>query len=144
MTEHTPSIIRSAFLPTFLRHWAAKDFWPVEENFGSSEAPQYTLSEDEDHLYLEVAMPGIKAEDIQLTYDKGVARISAQRKHKEEDKARKYYQRAQYNYSFCFALPSSNLHEGQEPKASYENGMLTISFAKARKEEPRRIAVKSS
>lgn len=144
MTEHIPSIIRSAFLPTFLRHWSAKDFWPHEESFNSSDAPQYTLSEDENQLHLEVAMPGIKAEDIQLTYDKGVVRINAQRKHKEEDKARKYYARAQYNYAFCFALPSSNLDESQEPKADYENGMLVISFAKARKEEPRRITVKSS
>lgn len=125
-------------MPTFLRHLGFQGFYPES---GEMKTGGYGLSEDEHSLYLEVPMPGVKADDIHVTHDKDVITIKAQHQKKEEN--RKYYQKTNYQYAMSFTLPSA-LDEAQDPEARYELGVLHLRFNKKKKYEPRKIAVSSS
>ena len=43
-----------------------------------------SVSEDENHVFVEAALPGLKADEIEMTFDKGILWIKAEKK---EEKA---------------------------------------------------------
>lgn len=139
--ENRSSTFSPVFLPSLLRQFGFGDWsepFPV-----LSQGVKYTLSEDDTHVYLEVPMPGIEAEDINITYDKGLIKITAQKKKETSDSKRKYYERASYNYAFTFALPG-DLDEQHDPAAAYEQGVLHLTFDKMQKAQPKKISVQRS
>lgn len=99
-----------------------------------------TVYEDNNHLVVEVEVPGFKQEDIDLKLNRGVLRISAERKTEETDKDRRYWSRTQATRSYCFALPSQ-IDEKQEPKATYKDGILKVCFQKVKESETRKIPI---
>lgn len=133
------SLFDTMLVPTLLRNWNNGNNRP-EKNLEMA-FQGYGLSEDENSVYMEIAMPGVKPEAIQLTYDKGVLSIQAENKTRKE--GRKYHQEAQYNYAMKLSLPSE-VDDAQEPMASYEAGILHLQLSKKKKYEPKKIAVRSS
>ena len=100
-----------------------------------------TVSEDNNNVYVEAALPGIDVEDVEITFDKGILWIKAEKK--EEDKNKKYYRKASSSFSYRVAVPG-NLDERREPEASYENGIMKITFPKAEKSIPKKINIKKT
>lgn len=101
-----------------------------------------TVSEDDKHVYIEAAVPGIDPDKIEVTYDKGVLWVRGNQQQKEEDKDRKFYRQASSAFSYRVAVPG-NVDENSEPDASCKNGMMTIKFNKVPETQPKRINVKS-
>lgn len=101
-----------------------------------------TVSEDDKHIYIEAAVPGVSPEDIDVTYDKGMLWISGETVRKEE-KDKKYYRQAANSFSYRIAVPG-DVDEKSEPAASYENGICKVTFMKTAKSQPKKISVKSS
>lgn len=134
--DRSLSLFDEMLLPSLWKHWAGNNAL-VEKALAG---PGYGLSEDENTFYLEIAMPGVKPEDISLTYDKGILNIQAENKSRKE--GRKYHQQAQYEYTMKFTLPAG-VDEAQEPVATYESGVLHLQFNKKRKYEPKKIMVRS-
>lgn len=102
-----------------------------------------TFSEDAQNYYVECAVPGLQAGDIDITLDKGVLMINGEKKEVKEDPERRYYSRATTAYSYRLALPSQ-IDESQEPKAMCKDGILTLSIQKAAKNQMKKIPVKAS
>jgi HSP20 family protein len=100
------------------------------------------IYETDTTVVAEVSLPGIPEEKIDVSVDKGVVRVSASMDEKSEEKGkRKYYVSSMsqaYNYSF--RLPEG-LSDKDEPEASLENGVLTLTFKKAMVVPPKKLKI---
>lgn len=102
------------------------------------------IYETGDSIVAEAAMPGIKDEDIDVTIDDGVVRITGTTKQTQENKAQRRYfmssMASSYNYSF-------RLTEGvdleKEPSAQLADGILSLTFKKLEKTPPKKVKVVS-
>ncbi len=106
-----------------------------------SEGSGLTVSEDDHHVYVEASVPGVKADHIEMTFDKGILWIKAEDKEEHEDKKRKYYHRAQRSFSYRLAVPGL-LDEHKTPEAVVKDGVLKVTFVKTQKVEPKKIQVR--
>lgn len=102
-----------------------------------------TVWEDKSHYNIEASLPGLTANDIEVTLDKGILHIKGERKEEEEDKDRRYFRRASSTFSYRLALPGL-IDEKTDPKTSFTNGVLNVSFAKAPQSQTKKIPVKAS
>lgn len=100
-----------------------------------------SVSEDDNSVYIEAALPGIDPKDIEVTFDQGVLHISGEAK--EEEKKKKYYRKATSSFSYRVAIPGEVIPK-TEPTATYKNGMMKVTFKKIAPSKPKRIEVKTS
>jgi HSP20 family protein len=100
------------------------------------------IYETEQEIVAELAMPGIQDNQIDISIDKGIVRISATADDKKEEKNQRRYfmssMSSSYNYSF--RLPEGIVKE-EEPEAVLQNGVLSLTFQKPEKVAPRKIKV---
>lgn len=106
-----------------------------------SEQSGLSVSEDDNNVYVEAALPGIKPGEIELSFEKGVLWIKAEKKEEVQDKSRKYYRKSTGTFSYRVAVPG-NVDESRQPEAVCKNGVLKVSFAKTKKTEAKKIPVK--
>ena len=98
------------------------------------------MSEDEKNVYVEAAVPGIDPKEVEITFDKGILSIRAEVSEKEEKK--KMIRQSRRSFVYQVAVPG-DIDYGVDPEAKCKNGMMTISFAKSPKTQPKKIAVKA-
>jgi HSP20 family protein len=120
------------FWPRIPSLWS-EDFWPqVVNNSGLS------LSEDDQHVYVETAVPGLDKDEINLSFHQGTLMVSGESK--SEDQGRKQHRSMQRSFSYQVALPST-VRENADPKAELKNGVLCVTFDKAPEAKPKRIEI---
>lgn len=102
------------------------DDWDLKE-FSSPSG--LSVSEDDQHVCVEAAVPGIRPDEIEMIYDKGILWIKAEKKEETEDKKRKFYRKAMSAFSYRIAVPG-DIDEGKQPEATCKNGVLTVLFTK--------------
>lgn len=101
-----------------------------------------SISEDDQHVYVESALPGVDPKDVEITFDKGVLWIKGETTEKEEDKKKKFYRRATSSFSYRVAVPGE-IDPNVDPEAESKNGVMRISFTKHPKMQPKKISVKA-
>jgi HSP20 family protein len=103
--------------------------------------PPVDIQETEEAYRLTAELPGLTKEDINITLENNVLRLSGERKF-EKDARKESYHRIERTYgafSRSFALP----HQVSSEKvtASFENGVLTLTVPKAEQARPRKITI---
>ncbi|WP_121244375.1 Hsp20/alpha crystallin family protein [Mucilaginibacter phyllosphaerae] len=109
-----------------------------------SRIPAVNIAENENQFNIELAIPGLKKEDLKINLDKNILTVSAEKKAEANTETKKYSKR-EYSYnSFVrsFTLPDSVDHSKIE--ADYTDGILNLTVAKREeaKFQTREIAVK--
>lgn len=128
----------SRFLPGFSTN--LMDFFNDDLDWGKEWAlktPAVNISESDKAYSLELAAPGLKKDDFQITIDNQQLSISCE-KRQEEEKKEDQYTRKEFSYqSFrrSFVLPDSV--DSDKIKASYHDGVLAVELPK------KKIAVKA-
>lgn len=114
-----------------------------DDSFGMvSNVPNgLSVSEDDKHVFIEAAVPGVDSKDVDITFEKGVLRIVAESK-TEEKEGKKYYRRAMSSFSYQVAVPGE-IDANQEPDAEVRSGVVHVTFMKSPKTQPKKIAVKA-
>lgn len=102
-----------------------------------------SVSEDEKSVYIEANMPGLDADDIEVTYHKGQLWLRGDKKAEEENKKKKYYRMSSSSFSYRLAVPG-DIDEKSEPDAEYKNGVMKVTFKKLAEAQPKKISVKKS
>ena len=92
------------------------------------------IYEKEGNYIVEMDLPGFNKEDIKLECNKGNVIITAEKKHEEEDKTKKYLRRersyGKYSRSFYLGdIDQENIN------ANFDNGTLTITIPKVDEEK---------
>jgi HSP20 family protein len=101
-----------------------------------------TVSEDDNNVYVEAAVPGIDPDKIEVTYDKGVLWVRGNQEQKEEDKNKKFYRQASSSFSYRVAVPG-NVDENAEPDAVCKNGVMKVVFKKVPETQPKKLNVRT-
>ena len=131
-----PMISRRNYKPFTFQDFFNEDFFPTL-NRSTSTLPAVNIREDEKAFYLELAIPGMKKEDVKIELKDEMLTISSEYKEEKEDKA-EGYSRKEFSYnSFCrsFYLPDGV--DAEKINASYREGILGIEIPK--KEEEKKI-----
>jgi len=117
---------------------------PIQtENAISTFTPSVNTREDEKGYYIELDLPGVKKEDINIDLNDKVLTVSGERKFKEEVKKENYYkiETAFGKFERSFSIPEDADIDNIEAKS--ENGVLEIFIPKIKKETPKkRIEIK--
>ena len=124
----------NGWLPTVFEDFFNTDFMPR----ANTTAPAVNVKENETAYVMELAAPGIKKEYCRISInDDGNLCIAIENKmeHKDEDKKHHYLRRefSYSNYEQNYTLPEDVDKEGIAAKV--ENGILTVTLPKVKKEE---------
>jgi HSP20 family protein len=105
--------------------------------------PAIDMYQTDDEIVVKAALPGIKADEVQINITGDVLTMKGEVKHEEERKEKAWHIREQRYGSFerSIALPTAVVSD--KTKAEFENGILTITLPKAEEVKPRTITVKA-
>ncbi|MFB3055602.1 MAG: Hsp20/alpha crystallin family protein [Ignavibacteriaceae bacterium] len=106
--------------------------------------PLTDIAEDNDNYYLKVDLPGIKKQDVKISYIDGNLSISGERVQDKEAKDKKVHriERSYGKYYRSFNIPKEI--KDDKIKAEFKDGQLTITIPKADEVKPKEIDIKVS
>jgi len=114
-----------------------------DEDFANAVwSPLTDIKEDENKYSLHLDLPGVKKEDVKITFNNGQIAISGDRNFEKEENNSKYHrvERAFGKYYRAFSLPEKIMEDKIE--AEFKDGILNISIPKAEEAKPKQIEVK--
>ena len=106
--------------------------------------PAVDMYEIDDAVVVKSTIPGIKAEDLDVSISGDVLTIRGETKTDEEIKEEDYVYRERRYGSFCRALTIPVPVVTDETKAEFENGVLTLTLPKAEVIKPKAIKVRAN
>jgi len=103
--------------------------------------PPVDIQENGDAYLFHAELPGMSKEDIHITLENSVLRLSGERKFEKDAKKENYHrvERTYGTFTRTFTLPTQV--DPEKVQAAFENGILTITVPKAEQAKPRRIAI---
>ncbi len=100
------------------------------------------MRESRDEYVIEVALPGIKSKDLDITLEQGHLTIRAVRS--EQTKAPEgFVHREIWPGEYSRSVFLSSQVDGDKAEASFADGILTLRIPKAEAAKPRRIKIKA-
>ena len=119
--EHWPDFVRS--LPE-----AVHDVLPLVD-----------VEETDDGFVLEVELPGVRREDVDLEVDHGRLRLTAERRERQRVGLLRHRTRTTGRFSLAVTLPVPV--DSDAVSASLDHGVLTVVLPKTERDRRRRIPV---
>ena len=121
-----------------------------EDTFGgdarrSGWAPAVDIREDDKEIALEVELPGIKPENVEVMAENGVLTIRGEKHGATSDGSEGRYhvvERTFGSFTRSFQLPTGV--DDQRIEADFSDGLLTVRIPKAALAQPRRIEIRNS
>ncbi len=110
-----------------------RGFAPMAKEVSFS--PAINEREDENAYYMEVDLPGVKKDDINVEIKDNIVTISGERKFKKEEKEKDYVRTESFFGKFerSFTLPNDG--DAQKIEAKVENGVLHLTIPKSKEKE---------
>jgi HSP20 family protein len=99
------------------------------------------MYETDESVVVTSAVPGVKAEDIEVSVTGDTLTIKTETKKEEEIKRESYLRRERRFGSYCRSVTLPGGLETEEAKADYTDGILTLTFPKAEEVKPKSIKV---
>lgn len=114
---------------------------PRAARSGQGFVPALDLSETADAFLVEATVPGLKAEDLDITVENNVLTIKGDLRQEAEDRKRNYHrvERRYGSFQRTISLPSTV--KADAIQASLTNGVLRLEIPKSEEVKPRRISV---
>ena len=104
-------------------------------------APAIDLFDEKDNFLVKAELPGLKKEDIDISYQDGALTISGERKEEKREgsnpaRTERFYGRFQRTLTLPKRVDASKV------KATYTDGILAVTLPKAEDAKPKHIEVK--
>lgn len=109
-----------------MRGWGRPE---VREGARGGGWPSLEVSDSDKELRICAELPGLTENDVELSVDDGVLTIRGERRQESDDKARGYSERYYGRFERRIALPGGVKED--EAKASFQDGLLTVTLPKA-------------
>jgi HSP20 family protein len=105
--------------------------------------PAIDMYQTDNEIVVKAALPGIKADEVQINISGEVLTLKGETKHEEEKKDKSWHMREQKWGAFerSVALPTDVIAD--KAKAEFENGILTVTLPKAEEVKPKIINIKA-
>jgi HSP20 family protein len=106
--------------------------------------PAIDILEEKERFVLRADLPGVSAEDIDISMDKGLLTISGERREEKSEQAEGLHrvERATGKFYRRFSLPETVNSDGISAKSV--NGILEVSIPKQPQVQARRITVEAA
>jgi HSP20 family protein len=96
-------------------------------------APAIEITEGTDELTIKAELPGVKKEDLSVTFDDGMLTIKGEKREekREKDEKKEYhvYERSYGAFARSFTLPRAI--DDKQIKAKFHDGVLTVHLPKS-------------
>jgi HSP20 family protein len=117
--------------------------WSQNERGVYRMAPSLDMFETENEIVVKAALPGLKAEEVDINVTGEMLTIKGEVKDQNESQEKAYHIREQRWGAFerSVGLPTAIVPD--KAKAEFENGILTVTLPKADEVKPKTISVKS-
>jgi len=110
---------------------------------GRGSIPAIDMYETEDDIIVQSPIPGVKAEDLDVTITGDQLTIRGQVEERDETEEERYILRERRYGSFCRSVTIPTRVKVGQVEAEIEDGMLTLTLPKAEEAKPRGIKVKT-
>lgn len=107
-------------------------------------APALDLYEDKDSLTATIELPGMKKEDISVSFENGMLTITGERKREHQQDESGAYRSERFYGRFHRSLTLPKPVNVDKVKAAYKDGVLTITLPKVEEAKPKQIEVSVS
>lgn len=106
--------------------------------------PPCDVFEDGEAVKIVAEVPGVRPEDVRISIENSVLTIRGEKQQQAEGTTERVhrYERSYGTFERTFALPTTV--DPEKIDASYSNGLLTVTLAKAERARPREIPIKVS
>ncbi len=107
-------------------------------------SPSVDIFENKNEIVLEAELPGMSAEDVNISIENNVLTLHGERKFEKKDERDNFHrvERSYGSFTRSFTLPPTVSSE--TANAEFENGVLRLTLAKREEAKPRRIEIKAS
>ena len=114
------------------------------ENSVADWVPAVDIVEENDRFVLHADVPGVNAEDIDVSMDNGILTVSGERRSEDttEDNGYRRIERSHGRFLRRFTLPDTA--DADNVTAKSQNGILEVSIPKQPVVQSRRITVQTS
>ena len=122
----------------FFSPWRGRGLLPRETIW----TPQLDVYEDENNIIVNVDVPGMKPEDIDISVSGNALSIRGEKKQEEKKEGKDYYrmERAYGSFSRTVELPSTV--DTKKINATYKDGVLEVVLPKVEEAKPQKIKIK--
>ena len=105
--------------------------------------PAVDMYQTDNEVVVKAALPGIKADEVQINVTGEILTLKGETKQENETKEKAYHIREQRWGTFerSIVLPTEVVAD--KAKADFENGVLTITLPKAEEVKPKTISIKT-
>lgn len=100
------------------------------------------VSEEHNSYTIKADLPGIKKEDVHLSFENGLLTIEGERKDETEQKDKNYHRIERSYGRFVRSLNLGTGVDGNQIQANYKDGVLEITVPKSEKAKPKAIDIK--
>jgi len=146
-TPTTPYLSRDPFFGPFFERIFNSDPFRGESLVWSEDLtdrpwkPAVDVKETKDAFVLEAELPGLAKDDIHITLEDSVLRLSGERRFEKEEEKDNYHriERAYGSFSRSFTLGSGV--DATKVAAAFKDGVLTVTVPKAEESKPRQIDI---
>jgi HSP20 family molecular chaperone IbpA len=104
--------------------------------------PRTSVREFENSVLISMDMPGVKKEDLEITFDRGELTVTGQRERWELENAEACFcERFDGSYRRMFALDDTL--DASKIEANLDKGVLRLTIPKTEAVKPRQISIKT-
>ena len=115
---------------------------PQGSGTATARAPALDISERKDAYLVTVELPGVEAEDMEITLEDGLLTIQGER-HFAHDSSEQQFHRVERRYgAFRRSITLPAQVQAEQIEASFEDGVLQILVPKMEEAKPKRIQVR--
>ncbi|MDD2598079.1 MAG: Hsp20/alpha crystallin family protein [Kiritimatiellae bacterium] len=126
----------------FFTDFSIEPRWGGFESEEAVFAPGVNLSESDKEITVAVELPGMDEKDVKVEMDDNVITISGEKKVEKEEKKRNWHFRESSYGSFRRSIPLPASVSGDDAKASFKRGVLTVTVPKREEDQANRKTVK--
>jgi HSP20 family protein len=115
--------------------------WTLNESWQGSGGLSVDTYETENEVVVKAAVPGLKADDVEIQVTGEMLTIKGQTKENAEIKDKAYHIREHRCASFERSIGPPTLVVSEKARAEFEDGVLTVTRPKAEEVKPKTITV---
>jgi len=106
--------------------------------------PKVNIYEENGKFNVEAMLPSFDPEEVEVNVTDEKLEINAQHKEEKEEKGKKYLKRESASSSYYRQIALPNNLDTSKAKATYKNGVLTVSIPTVELPKPKRLKIETS
>jgi len=103
--------------------------------------PSVDVIEDQDSVVVKAEMPGMKKDDVKISVQDNVLTLKGEKKQEKEEKEADCHRIERSYGSFCRSFQLPTAVRTDKIKASYKDGVLSITLPKTEEVKPKEIPI---